>query len=95
MLSVYQKNKIKNLRTISLNVIDKFQKEEKSLNILNDPRGLMSDVDVTCSLLRKQVRENFINWEICPKSTRNDNFFKMIKILEKIMNKKNEILKRN
>lgn len=93
MLTFEQKKKIKNLRTIGLNLIAEFQRKSEYVNLLNDPRGIMSDLNVACSLFRKQLRNGCVLESYCPKSVRNKNFYDLVDTLKVIIEKQKKIIK--
>ena len=80
-------SKIKNLKKIGLGIIDAFQGSTQSAKLLRDPRGMMSDVDMSCSLLRKQLRKGYIVKSYYPKSIRGKKFDAVCETLERILKK--------
>jgi len=80
--------KIKNLKRIALNLIDEYQAKTQAQAVFNDPRGIMTDVDMSCSLLRKQLRNGYISFHLFPRSIQKDNnFIKLTETVEKICDK--------
>lgn len=71
---ISKKEKIKQCRAL----IDEYQLEHGSEVVYNDPRGLMSAIDMACSLMRKEiVRMGFISSGY-PKILKSDHDFNML-----------------
>ena len=80
-------SKIKNLKKIGLKIIDDFQTKTQIKSFFNDPRGVMSDVDMSCSLLRKQLKKGYIFKSYYPKTIRSKQFDDVCEMLERILKK--------
>lgn len=78
---------LKNFRTIGLNMIKKFQEETPAKQYFNDPRCTISDIDMTCSLLRKQFRQGYIAVCLFPESVRGTAFNYLIENLNCVLKK--------
>ncbi len=80
-------SKIKNLKKIGLKIIDDFQTKTQIKSFFNDPRGVMSDVDMSCSLLRKQLKKGYIFKSYYPNSIKGEAFDDVCESLEKVLKK--------
>lgn len=80
-------SQIKNLRKIGLYMIDDFQMNTPAGKYFNDPRYTMSDIDMTCSLLRKQLRKGYMVEYLFPRSVRGQAFDLLLNKLKRVCEK--------
>lgn len=79
---------LKNYRKIGLKIISDFYDRTEAHQYFDDPRFTMSDIAMTCSLLRKEfTRKGYINKFLYPKTVRGEEFDKVVALLERVLEK--------